>query len=65
MENYRLLLTHKRQNIFHVWNLEKYSVEHKECRSNCAEISGGTKISGETNILRTSRYWIPTGYFRK
>ena len=55
MENYRLLLTHKRQNIFHVWNLEKYSVEHKECRSNCAEISGGTKISGETNILRTSR----------
>ena len=53
------------KNLFYVWDLENYSVEHKQCLSNCAEISRGTKISGRTNILRTSGYWFPTGFFRK
>ena len=45
--------------------LEHYSVEHKQCLSNCAEICGGSKISGWTNILRTWRYWFPSGVFSK
>ena len=43
----------------------KYSVEHKDCLPNCAEISRGNKISGGTNILRTLKYWFPTGFFTK
>ena len=46
-------------------DLEIYSVEHKQCLSNWAEIARGTKISGKTNILRTSRYWLPTGFLSK
>ena len=43
----------------------KLSVKHKQRLSNCAEIATGTKISGGTNILRTSRYWFPIGFFSK
>ena len=63
--NYILPLNHKCQNIFYVWGIEKYSVAHKESLSNCAEIYGGTKMSGGTNNLRTLRYWFPTGFFSK
>ena len=44
------------ENLFYVWELEKDSVEHKECLSVFAEISMGSKISVGTNILRTSGY---------
>ena len=57
-------LDHKWKNIFYVWELEKYSVEHKECLSNYAEVSTGSKISARTNILRTLRYCFPTSFFR-
>ena len=63
--NYRLSLDHKCQNLFYVWDLEKHSVEHKWCLSNCVHISRVTKISGATNILRASRYWFPTGFYSK
>ena len=63
--NYRLSLDHKWKNLHYAWQLEKYSVEHKESFSNCAETSRETKISGGTNILRTSGYCFPTGYFSK
>ena len=46
-----------------MWELEKYSVEHKECLSNYAEVSTGSKISARTNILRTLRYCFPTSFF--
>ena len=65
LENYRLSLAHKCQNLFHVWDLENQSVEHKQCLSNCAEIARGTKISGATNILRTSGYWFPDSFLSK
>ena len=32
---------------------ENWSAEHKEVLSNFVDIARGTKISGETNILRT------------
>ena len=63
--NYRLSLDHKCEKLFYIWDLEKYSVEHKECVSNCVEISRGTKISRGTNILRTLGLWFPTGFFSK
>ena len=50
---------------FDVWGLERYSVEHRECLSNCAQISSWTKISGGTNILWTLGLWFPTGFFSK
>ena len=53
----------KWKNIFYVWKLEKYSVKHKECLSNCVEISRGSKISARSNILRTLRYSFPTSSF--
>ena len=65
LENYRLSLAHKCQNHFYVWDLENYSVDHKQCLSNCAEISRGTEVSGGANIPRTSTYWFPTCFFRK
>ena len=43
--SYRLSLDHKWKNFFYVWELEKSSVEHEDCVSNCEEISRGTKIS--------------------
>ena len=43
----------------------KLSVKHKQRLSNYAEIAIRTKISGGTNILRTLRYWFPTGFFSK
>ena len=52
-------------NLFYVWDPENYSVEHKQYLSNCAKIATGTKISGGTNILGTSRYWFPTSFFSK
>ena len=58
-------LAHKWKNFFFIRDLEKSLVEHKEWFSNGAELSRGTKISGGTNILRTSGYWFPTGFFRK
>ena len=65
LRNYRLSKDHKCQNLFYGWDVEKYSVQHKECLSNCEEISRGTQISGGTNFLRALRYWFPTGFFSK
>ena len=31
----------------------------------CADFSKGTKIYGGINMLRTSGYWFPTGFFSK
>ena len=50
------------KNLFYEWDLENYSVEHKQCLSNCAEISRGTKISGGTNILRTLDIGFPLAF---
>ena len=45
--------------------LKKYSVEHKECLSNCAEISRENEISAGANILRTLIYLLTIGFFGK
>ena len=55
--NYRLSIDHKWKNPFYIKDLEKSSVELKECLSSYAEISIETKIAGGTNILRTSGNW--------
>ena len=46
----RLPLYDKCQNLFSLWDLENYSVEHKQCLSNFSERGWGI------NILRNSRY---------
>ena len=61
--NCRLSLDHMCQNLFYGWDMAKHLVEHTECLSNCEEICRGNKISWRTNILRTLRYWRPTGFF--
>ena len=38
LENYRLSLDHKCQNLFYVWDLEKYSVQHKYCAPQIVQI---------------------------
>ena len=45
--------------------LKKYLVEHKECLSNCPEISRGNKISAGANILSTLIYLLTIGFFGK
>ena len=52
-------------NVFLLKDLENYSNKHKQHFPNCAEITTGTKISGETNIVRTFTYWFPTSFFTK
>ena len=65
LRNFRLSLDYKWKNLFYVWELEKYSVEHKEFLSNCAEIYRENKISAGANTLRTLRYLFPIGFFDK
>ena len=60
--NYRLPVDHKWESFFYVWDLEKSSVELKECLTNCAEISRATKASREINMLRILRYWFATSF---
>ena len=41
---------------------ENWSAEHKEVLSNFVDIARGTKISGETNILRTLDIGFPLAF---
>ena len=60
--NYRVPVDHKCESLFYVRDLEKSSVERRNCITICSEISRGTKASGETNMLRILRYWFATGF---